>query len=131
MGSYVANEVVKLMLKSGLPVKENKALMLGITFKENCPDIRNTRAIDIYNELKSYGMEVDVYDPWASPDEVKREYGIDILTGYPAGNGYGAVILAVAHEEFRNISLVEHNEKGSVIFDVKGFLPKEIIINRL
>ena len=131
MGSYVANEVVKLMLKSGLPVKENKALMLGITFKENCPDIRNTRAIDIYNELKSYGMEVDVYDPWASPDKVKREYGIDILTGYPAGNGYGAVILAVAHEEFRNISLVEHNEKGSVIFDVKGFLPKEIITNRL
>jgi UDP-N-acetyl-D-galactosamine dehydrogenase len=131
MGSYVANEVVKLMLKSGLPVKENKALMLGITFKENCPDIRNTRAIDIYNELKSYGMEVDVYDPWALPEEVKHEYGIDILTEYPAGNGYGAVILAVAHEEFKEIDLSEHKQSGAIIFDVKGMFSKELVNKRL
>jgi UDP-N-acetyl-D-galactosamine dehydrogenase len=131
MGSYVATEVIKLMLKGGKQVKGAKALMLGITFKENCPDIRNTRTIDIYHELKSYGMDVDVYDPWASPDEVKHEYGIDILTRYPAGNGYGAVILAVAHEEFRKIDIESHKKDGSVVFDVKGVLAKEFVSFRL
>jgi UDP-N-acetyl-D-glucosamine/UDP-N-acetyl-D-galactosamine dehydrogenase len=131
MGAYVASEVVKLMLKAGKPVKDNKALMLGITFKENCPDIRNTRAIDIYNELISYGMEVDVFDPWASPEEAKHEYGIDILTEYPEGNGYGTVILAVAHYEFSNINIANHKENNSIIFDVKGVLPKHIISSRL
>ena len=131
MGAYVATEVVKLMLKSGKPVKDNKALMLGITFKENCPDIRNTRAIDIYNELQSYGMTVDVYDPWASTEEVKHEYGIDILTEYNEGNGYGAIILAVAHNKFMEIDLKEHKDNGAVIFDVKGILEKEIVDARL
>jgi UDP-N-acetyl-D-galactosamine dehydrogenase len=83
MGAYVASEVVKLMLKAGKPVKGAKALMLGITFKENCPDIRNTRALDIYHELKTYGVEVDIYDPWADASEVKKEYGLDILTESP------------------------------------------------
>jgi len=131
MGAYVASEVVKLMLKAGKPVKDTKALMLGITFKENCPDIRNTRAIDIYNELISYGMNVDVFDPWASVEEVKHEYGIDILIEYPEGNGYGAIILAVAHDEFIEINLGEHKESGCVVFDVKGILRKEIINARL
>lgn len=131
MGAYVASEVVKLMLKAGKPVKNAKALMLGITFKENCPDIRNTRAIDIYNELQSYGMDVDVYDPWASADEVKHEYEIDILTTYPEGNGYGAIILAVAHDEFMVIDIKEHRDNGAVVFDVKGILPKEIVDLRL
>ncbi|NOY89170.1 MAG: nucleotide sugar dehydrogenase [FCB group bacterium] len=131
MGAYVANEVIKLMLKAGKQVKDAKALMLGITFKENCPDIRNTRAIDIYNELKSYGMEVDVFDPWASPVEVKEEYGIDIITKYPEGNGYGAVVLAVAHEEFKTLKLNIHKDKGTIIFDVKGVISKENINSRL
>lgn len=131
MGAYVATEVVKLMLKSGKPVKDNKALMLGITFKENCPDIRNTRAIDIYNELKSYGMDVDVFDPWANPEEVKHEYSIDILSEYPKNNNFGAIILAVAHNEFMEINLKEHKNNGAVVFDVKGILAKDIVNARL
>ena len=131
MGPHVAGEVVKLMLKAGKPVKNTKALMLGITFKENCPDIRNTRAIDVYHELRSFGMEVDIYDPWASPEEVKHEYGIDILTDYPEENGYSAVILAVAHDEFKEIPLSKHAASGVVIYDVKGVLPTEIVSARL
>ncbi|RLD57164.1 MAG: nucleotide sugar dehydrogenase [Bacteroidetes bacterium] len=131
MGPHVAGEVVKLMLKAGKPVKNAKALMLGITFKENCPDIRNTRAIDVYHELRSFGMEVDIYDPWASPEEVKHEYGVDILTDYPEDNGYGAVILAVAHDEFKDIPLSKYAAAGVVIYDVKGVLPTDIVSARL
>jgi len=131
MGPYVAGEVIKLMLKAGKPVKDAKALMLGITFKENCPDIRNTRAIDIYYELKSYGMQLDVFDPWANPEEVKHEYGIDILTEYPKNNNFGAIILAVAHNEFIEIDIKEHKNNGAVVFDVKGILDKEIVDARL
>jgi UDP-N-acetyl-D-glucosamine/UDP-N-acetyl-D-galactosamine dehydrogenase len=131
MGAYVAGELVKLMLKAGKPVRGNKALMLGITFKENCPDIRNTRAIDIYHELRSYGMEVDLYDPWADTEEVKHEYGIDILNEYPAGNDYGAIVLAVAHKEFQHIDMQGHKQNGTIIYDVKGILPKELVDARL
>ena len=151
MGPYVASEVVKLMLKAGKQVKNAKALMLGITFKENCPDIRNTRATDIYHELKSYGMEVDIFDPWADPAEVKHEYGIDILTEYPGHSvtqslshteasshspsslvpQYGAIVLAVAHDEFQKIDMLGHKESGAIIFDVKGILPKHIVNARL
>ena len=131
MGQYVASEVVKLMIKKGTPVKGARALMLGITFKENCPDIRNTRAIDIYHELKEYGMEVDVYDPWASPEEVQHEYGIKIITEYPEGNGYGAIILAVAHNEFLQLNFEAHKEAGAVIYDVKGILDKKVTDGRL
>lgn len=131
MGPYVATEVVKLMIKHGLPVKGAKVLMLGITFKENCPDIRNTKAIDIYHELREYGIEVDVYDPWAKPAEVKHEYGIDSITEYPEGNGYNAIILAVAHNEFMNINLQKHKESGCIIYDVKGILNPDLICGRL
>jgi len=131
MGAHVASEVVKLMLKAGKQVKNTKALMLGITFKENCPDIRNTRATDIYHELQSYGMHVDIFDPWADPAEVKHEYGIDILTEYPKGNGYGAIVLAVAHNEFQKIDMLGHKEDGAIIFDVKGILPKDVVDARL
>jgi len=131
MGAYVAGEVVKLMLKAGKPVKNVKALMLGITFKENCPDIRNTRALDIYHELKTYGMDVDIYDPWASPEEVRHEYGLEILSQYPHQNGYSAIILAVAHNEFQKIDMTAHKNDGVIIYDVKGILPKEIVSARL
>ncbi|KAF0128985.1 MAG: UDP-N-acetyl-D-galactosamine dehydrogenase [Bacteroidetes bacterium] len=131
MGAYVAGEVVKLMLKAGKPVKNVKALMLGITFKENCPDIRNTRALDIYHELKTYGMDVDIYDPWASPEEVRHEYGLEILNKYPHQNGYSAIILAVAHNEFQKIDMTAHKNDGVIIYDVKGILPKEIVSARL
>jgi len=129
MGAHVAGEVVKLMLKSGKPVKDSKILLLGITFKENCPDIRNTRATDIVTELKTYGVNIDIYDPWANPTEVKHEYNLNILSKYPEGNGYSAIILAVAHNEFKEINLKEH--KGTIIFDVKGILPKDVVDARL
>jgi UDP-N-acetyl-D-glucosamine/UDP-N-acetyl-D-galactosamine dehydrogenase len=129
MGAYVASEVIKLMLKAGKPVKDTKVLMLGITFKENCPDIRNTRAIDIYNELQSYGMEVDIYDPWVDNVEVKEEYGIDILENLSGLNKYDSIILAVAHNQFEDIDLKSCH--GTIIYDVKGKLPKEIITRRL
>jgi UDP-N-acetyl-D-galactosamine dehydrogenase len=131
MGPYVASEVVKLMIKKGTQVKGAKVLMLGITFKENCPDIRNTKAIDIYNELREYDMEVDVYDPWADPVEVKHEYGIKTITKYPEGNGYGAIILAVAHREFLGINLQLHKEQGCIIYDVKCILNPDIVDGRL
>ncbi len=131
MGAYVAGEVVKLMLKAGRPVKGSKALMLGITFKENCPDIRNTKALDIYHELKTYGMEVDIYDPWASAEEVQEEYKLEILKHLPDYNGYGAIILAVAHNEFQKIDMIAHKSTGTIIFDVKGILSKEIVDARL
>jgi UDP-N-acetyl-D-galactosamine dehydrogenase len=138
MGKYVATEVVKLMIKKGTPVKGAKVLMLGITFKENCPDIRNTKAIDIYEELKEYEIEVDVYDPWANPTEVKHEYEINTITKYPEGaalspveGGYSAIVLAVSHKEFLNIDLREHKAAGCIIYDVKGILDKDLFDARL
>jgi UDP-N-acetyl-D-galactosamine dehydrogenase len=138
MGKYVATEVVKLMIKKGTPVKGAKVLMLGITFKENCPDIRNTKAIDIYHELREYDIEVDVYDPWANSVEVEHEYGINTITKYPEGaalspvdGGYSAIILAVAHKEFLQIDLMEHKKSGAIIYDVKGILDPEDIDGRL
>jgi UDP-N-acetyl-D-galactosamine dehydrogenase len=135
MGQYVASEVVKLMIKKSIPVKGAKVLMLGITFKENCPDIRNTKAIDIYRELKDYGMDVDLYDPWANPAEIKHEYGINILSNLPPQGGLegglGAIILAVAHNEFLSIDLKAHKETGTVIYDVKGILDRKTIDGRL
>lgn len=131
MGQYVASEVVKLMIKNGTPVKGAKALMLGITFKENCPDIRNTKAIDIYNELREYCMEVDVYDPWANPEEVMHEYCIKSITEYPEGNGYGAIVLAVAHNEFLQLNFEAHKNAGALIYDVKGILDKNLTNGRL
>ena len=121
MGKYVATEVVKLMIKNSIAVKGAKVLMLGITFKENCPDIRNTKAIDIYNELIQYDMEVDVYDPWAKPEEVMHEYGIKSLQTYPENNPYSAIVLAVAHDKFISLDLNKYND--TVVFDVKGVLP--------
>ena len=131
MGKHVATEVVKCMMRKDLKVIESKILMLGITFKENCPDIRNTRAIDIYHELKTYDTEVDIYDPWADPYEVKEEYGIDLMNGseQPNLDSYSAVILAVAHEKFRTLQIQKTD--NSVVFDVKSFLDKDVVDKRL
>ena len=131
MGKYVASEVVKLMIQNEIPVKNSKVLMLGITFKENCPDIRNTKATDIYHELISYGIDVDIYDPWASPEEVKHEYGLTIAANLNKSVDYSAVILAVAHNEFMKIDLQAFKTKGAIIYDVKGILPRELIHARL
>ena len=120
MGKYVAGEVVKLMMKRSLPVVGSNVLMLGITFKENCPDIRNTRAIDVYEELQSYNVNVDVYDPWADSKEVRDEFGFDLME--EPSKKYHAVILTVAHKEFLNEELRSHLVDGGILYDVKGIL---------
>lgn len=131
MGKYVATEVIKLMMRKDLKVIDSKVLILGFTFKEDCPDVRNTRVIDIYNELKSFDMDVDIYDPWANPEEVREEYGLDILPRHDSPNleSYSAVILAVAHNVFKDLNLSK--SKSQVVYDVKGFLNKELIDGRL
>ncbi|MGY6743319.1 MAG: nucleotide sugar dehydrogenase [Cecembia sp.] len=131
MGRHVATELIKHMMRKDLKVIDSKVLILGFTFKENCPDIRNTRVIDIYNELKSFDMEVDVYDPWASPEEVMHEYGISILNGEnPMDiNQYSGVVLAVSHDKFRGMDLKK--SETCVVYDVKGFLPKDSVDARL
>tara|TARA_R110001583_G_scaffold53238_3_gene164494 strand:- start:422 stop:1690 length:1269 start_codon:yes stop_codon:yes gene_type:complete len=130
MGVYIANKVVKLMVRQGHRVKDTKTLILGITFKENCPDIRNSKVIDVVNELIEFGVKVDVYDPHASNEQVKREYGIDLVEK-PSEN-YDAIILAVAHDEFKQIDFKSFkNGLETIIYDVKGFLPRDIITNRL
>lgn len=131
MGQYVASEVVKLMIRKGIPVKGAKALMLGVTFKENCPDIRNTRAVDIYHELTDYGMEVTVFDPWAEPAEVMHEYGIASIAALSAHNGYQAIILAVAHQAFLQLDLHELKKEDTVLYDVKGILDLSLVDGRL
>ncbi|TNE29753.1 MAG: nucleotide sugar dehydrogenase [Bacteroidetes bacterium] len=133
MGAYVATQSVKHMLKRHIAVASSKALMLGITFKENCPDIRNSRAIDIYNELITYDMDVDVYDPWAEKAEVKHEYGIDIKTEHSelSLGDYSLIIVAVAHQQFLELDLKKLASDQHVIFDVKSILPKESVTARL
>lgn len=130
MGKYVAGEVVKLMMKRSLPVLGSNILMLGITFKENCPDIRNTRAIDVYEELKSYNANVDVYDPWANSAEVEEEFEITLVTHLEKKN-YHSIILAVAHNEFLELNIRSLLVENGVLYDVKGNLPMEIIDARL
>lgn len=129
MGKYVAGEVVKLMMKRSLPVLGSNVLMLGITFKENCPDIRNTRAIDVYEELNSYNVNVDVYDPWADSKEVRMEFGFDLIENL--NKKYHAVILTVAHNEFLNQDLRSRLKDGGILYDVKGVLDINSIDARL
>jgi UDP-N-acetyl-D-galactosamine dehydrogenase len=130
MGAYIASEVIKLMVAKEIPVKGAKTLLLGITFKENCPDIRNTKAIDVYRELKAYHMDVDLYDPWANAAEVKHEFGID-LKDTIKNETYDTIILAVAHKEFLKLDISKLRNKNSLIYDIKGVLSKELIDTRL
>lgn len=123
MGEYVANQIVKLMLKKGIQVLNSNILILGFTFKENCPDVRNTKVIDIYNALKEYNLNITVYDPWASQEIVKREYEIEVINTLPQ-NKYEAVILAVAHQKFDGLDIKYYLKDLSVVYDVKGFYLK-------
>jgi UDP-N-acetyl-D-galactosamine dehydrogenase len=129
MGKHVATEVVKLMMRKDLKVIDSKVLILGFTFKEDCPDVRNTRVIDIYQELRNFDINVDVYDPWANPDEVMHEYGIKVVNQLPSEK-YSAAILAVSHKEFANLDIRSIVGNG-VVFDVKGVLNKEMVDARL
>ena len=129
MGLFVANKVVKLMNKKGIPVRKAKALILGITFKENCPDIRNSKVPDIYEELKSFGMEVDVCDPYAQKEEVKHEYNIELTANL---GSYDAIILAVSHKEFLALDVTGlKKDQASVIYDIKAILDPSIVDSRL
>ena len=124
MGGYVAQETVKMMIKKGATIKNSNALVLGITFKENCPDIRNSRVIDIIKEFKTYDVNVDVFDPWASAEEVKHEYGLDLITASEElKKDYNAIVLAVSHNEFLELDITKLKSDIGVVFDVKSLLP--------
>ncbi len=130
MGMFVANKVVKLLISNNHIISKSKALILGFTFKENCPDIRNSKVIDIYNELNQYNIEVDVYDPYADSYEVNEEYGISLIK--KISKKYEAIILAVSHKDFLNLDIKSIcSGKSSVVFDIKSFLDKKIVDGRL
>ena len=130
MGAYVANQTIKCMNKKGVVVKNARILILGITFKENCPDIRNTKVVDIYHTLEEYTRRITVYDPWAHPDQVMHEYGVEVTATLPEDR-YDAVILAVAHKEFLGLDVRSLVKEGGVIYDVKGVLPRDLVDARL
>jgi UDP-N-acetyl-D-galactosamine dehydrogenase len=133
MALYVSTQVVKLMLKKSIQPKGARVLMLGLTFKENCPDLRNTKVVDIVRELGSYGTEVDVYDPWVDVAEAKDEYGLDLITA-PEEGAYDVVIVAVAHDEFRALGaegIRAFCKETSVLYDIKYILPSDAVDDRL
>lgn len=131
MGDYVANQTVKCMNKKGVVVKDSKILILGITFKENCPDIRNTKVVDIYHTLHEYTSNITIYDPWADKNKVMSEYGIEVVNEICCGERYDAVILAVAHDEFKSLNVRDLVNENGVIYDVKGILDRNVIDGRL
>ena len=130
MGGYVANELVKLMLKKGIQVLNSEILILGFTFKENCPDVRNTKVIDIYRSLKEYNVNITVYDPWANPAIAEHEYGIKVTNVLPAAK-FDSMIAAVAHKEFEGLDVISLLNDNHVIYDVKCTLDRRIVDGRL
>ena len=132
MGAYVANQVVKCMNKKGVLVKDARILILGITFKENCPDVRNTKVVDIYTTLEEYSKNITIYDPWVNTDRVKHEYNIDVVNTLPSEEKFDAIILAVSHKQFLDLDIASlKRSTQSVIYDVKGILPRNVIDGRL
>lgn len=129
MGNYVVSEVIKLMVQNDLKIKGSKVLVLGLTFKENCPDVRNSKTVDVITELQSYGLDVCIYDPWANPNDVKREYGLDMVTQMPKDT-FDAIVLTVAHRAFLEINFKSFLNKNGVLYDVKSVL-KEFVHGRL
>jgi UDP-N-acetyl-D-glucosamine/UDP-N-acetyl-D-galactosamine dehydrogenase len=129
MGIHIANRVIKLMTQNDLPVNKAKILVLGITFKENCPDIRNSRAIDVIRELQSFGADVEVYDPHADAQEVKHEYNLNLTADL--NKAYSAIVLAVSHTEFKNLNWAVIRNAKTIVYDVKGFLEKSTVTARL
>ena len=129
---FIGNKVLKLMIQKEHKIKGSNVLILGVTFKENCPDIRNTKVIDIYNELVDFGVNVDIYDPYASKEEVMEEYGVDILTEKPDNKkNYEAVLLTVAHDEFNSFDFEQYFKRGAVIFDAKNIIDRRWVDGRL
>ncbi|WP_085537151.1 nucleotide sugar dehydrogenase [Massilibacteroides vaginae] len=131
MGRFVASKTVKLMIKNGIKIVGSKVLILGFTFKENCPDTRNTKVVDVIDELQDFGVEVDIYDPHALRDEVKAEYGITLLPEQPDLTKYNGIILTVAHKEFREIDFTFVQNQSTVLFDVKSMIDQKLTHGRL
>lgn len=131
MGDYVANQTIKCMNKKGIMVKDANILILGITFKENCPDVRNTKVVDIYSTLSEYTSNITVFDPWADTEKVKKEYGIIVCESLPENKKYDAIILAVSHKQFANIDWRKLLVTHGVVYDAKGFLDRTQIDGRL
>ena len=131
MGEYIANRVVKCMIKKDVPVKNAEVLVLGFTFKENCPDVRNTKVGDVVRVLKDYGINVSVYDPWARAEEVRDEYGIELTGSLSKGRKYDVIVLAVAHKEFLELDIPSLVSENHVVYDVKGCLNPEWVDDRL
>jgi UDP-N-acetyl-D-glucosamine/UDP-N-acetyl-D-galactosamine dehydrogenase len=130
MGIYVANQVIKLMIKKGHKIEGAKTLIMGITFKENCPDIRNSRVIDVIRELQDFGCDIDIHDPWADTDEVKKEYGVSLVE--PKDSFYEAIVIAVAHKEFNTYDFSSYKrDKSTIIYDLKGVVDSSISDGRL
>jgi UDP-N-acetyl-D-galactosamine dehydrogenase len=130
MGDYVASEIIKCMIKSNIPVNNSNILILGFTFKENCPDIRNTKVVDLINALKSYGVNIIIHDPWANEDEVKLEYGLKSEKSL-TNEKFDAIVLTVAHAKFKDLNLALLKRKKSIVYDVKNFLTNKEVNNRL
>lgn len=131
IAKFVASKVVKLLIAKGGIIKGSNALILGVTFKENCPDVRNTKVVDIYNELTDYGINVNIYDPWASKEEVKHEYGLDILEALQEGKKYDSIVIAVSHNEFLQLDLDLLKTENAVVFDTKACLDRNLVDARL
>lgn len=131
MGDYVGAQVIKLMNKKGILVKDAKILILGITFKENCPDIRNTKVVDIYHTLSEYTNNITIFDPWANKENVNKAYGIDITNVMPSENDFDVILLAVSHKDFLTLDLRSSLKKNGIIYDVKGVLDRNIVDGRL
>jgi len=131
VASFIAFKVVKLMVQKNIKFDGAKALVLGLTFKENCPDIRNTKVVDMIHDLKGFGLEVDIYDPWVNPVEVKRYFGLELLEQLPEKSQYDTIILAVGHREFVSLNLAELKKETAVIFDIKGVLDRSLVDARL
>ena len=131
MGDYVGAQVIKLMNKKGILVKDAKILILGITFKENCPDIRNTKVVDIYHTLSEYTNNITIFDPWANKENVNRAYGLDITNVMPTENDFDVILLAVSHKDFLKLDLRSSLNKNGIIYDVKGVLDRNIVDGRL
>jgi UDP-N-acetyl-D-galactosamine dehydrogenase len=129
MGAFIANKVVKLMVQHNHLINNSRVAILGITFKENCPDIRNSKVVSIYHELKEFGINAEIYDPWANPAEVKHEYGVDLKESL--SGKYDAIILAVSHKKFESVDIHSFAQENTVIYDIKSFLPKSQVTSRL
>ncbi len=131
IAKFIADKVLKLMIQKDNKIKDANVLMLGVTFKENCPDCRNTKVVDIATELEEFGCNVDIYDPWASPEVVRHEYGKELIGGIDPDKDYAAVIACVCHDQFKTFDFKKYHERGAVVFDVKNFVDRDFVDGRL